>query len=90
MAQNSTAVPADETTVQRTNRKTSSLSMLISAMFFSFAAGAELVIGLDRRAQGRGEYLLSFAFAVGFLAAAIRWAILLLARTRKNLDSPQV
>jgi hypothetical protein len=64
--------------------------MLICAMFFSFAAGAELIIGLDRLAQARGEYLLSFAFAVGFLAAAIRCAIPLLARARKNFDSPQV
>lgn len=90
MTQNSTAVPADETTLQRANRKTSSRTILISAMFFSFAAGAELIIGLDRLAQARGEHLLSFAMAIGFLAVAIRWAILLLARTRKNSDSPQV
>lgn len=89
MSQDSTAVPADETTLQRTNRKTSSLSMLICAMFFSFAAGAELIIGLNRLTQARGEYLLSFALAAGFLAVAIRWAILLLARTRKNFDSAQ-
>ena len=66
--------------------------MLIGAMFFSFAAGVELVIGLDRLARARGDYSwpFNFALAAGFLTVAIRWAIPLLARARKNSDSPEV
>jgi len=92
MMQNSTPVPASETTLQRTTRKTSSRSMLITAMFFSFAAGAETTIGIDRLVRARGDYSwpFNFALAVGFLVVAIRWAIPLLARARKNLEFPQV
>jgi hypothetical protein len=94
MSQDSTAVPANETTLQRTNRKISSRSMLIIAMFFSFAAGVETIIGLDRLVRARKDYSwwpFNFALAVGFLVLAIRWAIPLLAiaRARNNFDSPQ-
>src|SRR5258708_25167296 len=91
MAQDSAAVPANETTLQRTNRKTSSRSMLISAMLFSFAAGVETIIGLDHLVRARGDYSWPFNFALagGFLVVAIRWAIPLLARARNNFNSPQ-
>ena len=50
-------------------------------MFFSFAARAETIIGLDHLVRDRGEYSwpFNFALAVGFLVVAIRWALPLLA-----------
>ena len=92
MVPDSTAASASETYLQQTKRKTSSLSMLLAAMFFSFVAGAKTIIAFDHFRRARGDYSWPFdvALAIGFLAVAIRWAILLLARTRKNLESPQI
>lgn len=92
MAQNSTTFHEPETTLQKKDRKTSSRSMLISAMFFSFAVGVEATIGIDRLVRSRGDYTwpFNFAMAVGFLVVAIRWAIPLLARAQKGHESAQV
>ena len=63
--------------------------MLISAMFFSFAAGVETITGLDHLVRARGDYSWPFnsALAVGFLVVAIRWAIPLPAKLELGTTS---
>jgi uncharacterized membrane protein YphA (DoxX/SURF4 family) len=78
--------------LQRIDRKTSSFTMLLAAMFFSFAAGAKTIFGVDHLTRARGDYSwpIDFALAFGFLAVAIRWAIPLLDRARKGHESAQI
>ena len=78
--------PTRKSTIQRIDRKTSSLSMLAGTMAFTFLAG----IRTDSAVQGlfhhRAEYRwpMDFAFSMACAIVALRWGLSLLKRAKLN------
>jgi hypothetical protein len=75
-----------ESALQRIDRKTSSRSMLLGIILFSFMAGMRIDNGISRYWLEKAEYrwLVDFALDFGFLVVAIRWAVPLLKRATVN------
>jgi hypothetical protein len=75
-----------ESVLQRIDKKTSSRSMLLGTIFFSFVAGMRIDDGITRYLQAKAEYrwLADFAIGFGLLVVAIRWAIPLLGRAKAS------
>lgn len=89
MTPNASVEKTHETVLQRIDKKTSSLSMLLGSMFFSFLAGMMIDAGITEylRAKIQYRWVGHFAIAFSFLVVACRWAIPLVARARRNHES---
>ncbi len=80
----STGAEKREGFLQSTNKKTTSRSMAVGIIVFSFLAGLKAGTGIEHLIHFKAGYdwIVDFAFAVVFLGLAIRWVLPLISRAR--------
>jgi hypothetical protein len=85
----STGTEKREGFLQSANKKTSSRSMAVGIIGFSFLAGLKADSGVEHLIHFKAGYdwIVDFGFALVFLGIAIRWVIPLLSRARTSHGS---
>lgn len=75
-----------ESRLQRIDKKTSSASMLLGVIVFSFVAGMSIENGIVLFSHAKTEYVWPVHFALGFcfLVLVIRWAVPLSRRAKAS------